>query len=40
MMKFWATPQAAEMAPEVACFMNTTHKYVASHTSFDRAGRV
>ena len=35
MMKFWATPQAAEMAPEVARFMNTTHKYVASHILFD-----
>ena len=35
MMKFWATPQAAEMAPEVARFMNETHKYVASHIPFD-----
>ena len=35
MMKFWATPQAAAMAPEVARFMNTTHKYVASHILFD-----
>lgn len=35
MMKFWATPQAAEIAPEVAAFMNQAHKYVASHTSFE-----
>ena len=35
MMKFWATPQAREMAPEVAEFMNATHKYVASHSPFD-----
>ena len=34
-MKFWSTPQAAEMMPEVARFMNETHKYVASHQPFD-----
>jgi dihydrofolate reductase len=34
-MKFWATPQAAEMAPAVASFMNTTQKFVASHWPFD-----
>ena len=31
MMKFWSTPQAVEVAPEVASFMNETPKYVASH---------
>ena len=31
MMKFWSTPQAAEMAPEIARFMNERRKYVASH---------
>ena len=35
MMKFWATPRAAEMMPEVARFMNETPKYVASHVPFD-----
>jgi dihydrofolate reductase len=35
MMKFWATPQAAEMMPEVARFMNETPKYVASHVPFE-----
>lgn len=35
MMKFWRTPQAAEMAPEVAAFMNNTPKVVASHHPFD-----
>jgi len=35
MMKFWATPQAAEMAPAVAHFMNDTHKYVASHIPYE-----
>ena len=35
MMKFWSTPQAAEMMPEVARFMNDTPKYVASHTPFE-----
>lgn len=35
MMKFWATPQAREMAPAVAQFMNATQKYVASHAPFD-----
>lgn len=34
MMKFWATPQALEMAPEVAKFMNATPKFVASHHDF------
>jgi dihydrofolate reductase len=35
MMKFWSTPEAGEMAPEVARFMNETHKYVASRQRFD-----
>lgn len=35
MMKFWATPQAAESMPEIARFMNATPKYVASHAPFD-----
>ena len=34
MMKFWSTPQAAEMAPAVAGFINDTQKYVASHWPF------
>lgn len=34
MMKFWSTPQAAEMMPAVASFMNDTQKYVASHRAF------
>lgn len=34
-MKFWGTPQAKQMAPEVAEFMNATPKYVASHQPFD-----
>ena len=34
-MKFWATTQAAEMMPEVARFMNETHKYVASRQPFN-----
>ena len=34
MMKFWATPQALEMAPAVAKFMNATPKFVASHSDF------
>ena len=39
MMKFWATPQAREMAPAVAQFMNATQKYVASHRPSMPAGR-
>ena len=35
MMKFWSTPQAVERMPEVARFMNETHKYAASHQPFD-----
>ncbi len=35
MMKFWSTPQGAEMAPEIAKFMNERHKYVASHKPFE-----
>jgi dihydrofolate reductase len=34
-MKFWSTPQAVELMPEVARFMNETHKYVASRQPFD-----
>ena len=34
-MKFWSTPQAFEMMPEVTRFMNETHKYVASRQPFD-----
>jgi dihydrofolate reductase len=34
-MKFWATPQAAEMMPDIAKFMNATPKYVASRQNFD-----
>ena len=34
-MKFWATPQAVEFMPEVARFMNETHKYIASRQTFD-----
>jgi dihydrofolate reductase len=35
MMKFWATPQAKEMMPEIAHFMTETPKFVASHTAFE-----
>jgi dihydrofolate reductase len=35
MMKFWSTPQGAEMMPGVAKFMNETPKFVASHADFD-----
>lgn len=35
MMKFWSTPQGAEMQPEIAKFMNATPKVVVSHTAFD-----
>jgi dihydrofolate reductase len=35
MMKFWATPQAREMAPAVASFINATQKFVASRLPFD-----
>ena len=35
MMTFWGTPQAEEMQPEVARFMNQTPKYVASHQPFE-----
>jgi dihydrofolate reductase len=35
MMKFWSTPQAGEMAPEVAKFMNAKAKVVVSHSAFD-----
>jgi len=34
MMKFWSTPQAEAMAPDVAKFMNATQKIVASHEPF------
>ena len=35
MMKFWSTPQAEEMMPEVAKFMNDNLKLVASRAPFD-----
>lgn len=35
MMKFWATPQAEEMAPAVAKFINETLKVVASQAGFE-----
>lgn len=35
MMKFWSTPQAEEVAPEIAKFMNEKLKIVASHASFE-----
>ena len=35
MMKFWSTPQAEAMMPEIARFMNEKLKVVASHESFD-----
>ena len=34
MASFWPTPQAAEMMPEVAKYMNETRKVVASHRDF------
>ena len=35
MSSFWPTPQAAQMAPETARFMNEKQKFVASHSVFD-----
>jgi dihydrofolate reductase len=35
MMKFWSTPQAQAMAPQIAKFMNEKAKVVASHESFE-----
>jgi dihydrofolate reductase len=35
MMKFWSTPQAEKMMPEIARFMNDNLKVVASHKPFD-----
>jgi dihydrofolate reductase len=36
MMKaFWPTPQAAQVAPQIAKFMNERLKYVASHKPFE-----
>jgi len=35
MMKFWSTPQAEELAPEIAKFMNENRKFVASHKPFE-----
>src|SRR5687767_9805053 len=35
MRSFWPTPQAAQVAPEVATFMNERRKYVASRGSFE-----
>lgn len=35
MMKFWSTPQAQEMAPEIAKFFNEKQKFVVSHKPFE-----
>jgi dihydrofolate reductase len=35
MMKFWSTPQAEEVAPEIAQFMNERLKVVVTHNSFE-----
>jgi dihydrofolate reductase len=35
MMKFWSTPQAEEIQPEIARFMNEKLKVVVSHKSFE-----
>ncbi len=35
MMKFWSTPQAEEIQPEIARFMNEQLKVVVSHKSFE-----
>lgn len=35
MMQFWSTPQASEMAPEMAHFITATQKYVASRQPFE-----
>lgn len=35
MMKFWSTPQALEVMPEIARYINEKQKIVASHTPFD-----
>jgi len=35
MMRFWKTPQAEEMAPAVARYMNDTPKFAASRQPFD-----
>lgn len=35
MESFWPTPQAAEMAPEVARFMNEKQKIVVTHQPFE-----
>jgi dihydrofolate reductase len=37
MRAFWPTPQAAQMVPEVARFMNATPKVAVSHAPFDPA---
>jgi dihydrofolate reductase len=34
-MKFWSTPQAEQMMPEIARFMTETQKVVASHKPFE-----
>lgn len=39
MMKFWETPAAHSMAPDVAQFMNNTLKVVASRTPFEPGWR-
>jgi len=35
MMKFWSTPQAQEVMPEIASYMNEKRKIVASHAPFE-----
>lgn len=35
MMKFWSTPQAETIAPEIAKFMNEKLKVVVSHSAFE-----
>jgi dihydrofolate reductase len=39
MMKFWSTPQAEELQPEIARFMNEKSKVVASHKPFEPGWR-
>src|SRR5262249_15350904 len=39
MESFWPTPQAEEVAPDVARFMNENRKVVASHASFEPSWR-
>lgn len=35
MMKFWSTPQALEVMPEIARYMNEKQKFVASRAPFE-----